>query len=84
MVIGGSDEYCALKTCELYYPQTNTLHAFPYLNIARENASVCIMDNLESRGYVYIYVLGGFDKKSIDQIERIKISFENGFDFPIV
>ena len=66
VIIGGSDEYTALDTCELYYPKTDCYYAFPTLNIARENASVCVMHNCCKGGYSYIYILGGFNKKAVD------------------
>ena len=75
VIIGGSDEYHSLNSCEIYYPSSDTYYSFPNLNIARENASVCIM-NMSKSKEIYIYCFGGFDKNAIDQIERIKIEFD--------
>lgn len=89
VIIGGSDEFSTINQCELYYPKTNSYFAFPSLVIARENASSCIFEatkdfeestpgavtDSKSRLGFYIYCFGGFDKKSIDEIERIKITF---------
>lgn len=76
VVIGGSDQFTALNMCELYYPCNDTFYSFPSLNINRENSSVCIMDNLKHNGEIYIYIFGGFNKKEINQIERIKLEFD--------
>ena len=66
VLIGGSDEFSAFNNCEVYYPIKDTYYQFPSLNIARENASVCVMNNHCKSGDYYIYIFGGFDKKSID------------------
>lgn len=88
VIIGGSDESSALSNCELYYPKTDTYYSFPSLKKPRENASSCIFNAKierrlrredetpsEPRQGLFIYCFGGFDKKSIDGIERIKITF---------
>jgi hypothetical protein len=62
VIIGGSDEYHALNLCELYYHKTDTLYTFPSLKIARENSSVCVLDNYDLNGDLNIYMFGGFDK----------------------
>jgi hypothetical protein len=46
VIIGGSDELSALRFCELYFPDNDTYYSFPSLNIARENASVCVINNM--------------------------------------
>ena len=76
VIIGGSDQYQSLAYCELYYPKTDSYYSFPALNIKRENASVCLLDQTKEGGDLYIYCFGGFDKQSIDHIERIKIQFD--------
>ena len=73
MVIGGSNDQ-TLGTCELYYPSDDHFYPFPSLTIARENASSCIF---KANDDVYIYCFGGFDKRAIDDIERIKIEFSD-------
>ena len=47
------------------------------MNIARENASSCVIKATDG---IYIYCFGGFDKRSIDDIERIKIEFSGDAD----
>lgn len=69
VVVGGSNDQETLRTCELYYPPTDSFHSFPSLNIARENASSCFFKN--EAGGLFIYCFGGFDKRAIDDIERV-------------
>jgi hypothetical protein len=71
VVIGGSDDE-ALKSCELYYPKDDHFYSFPSLNTARENASSCTFKTSDG---IFLYCFGGFDKRAIDDIERIKIEF---------
>lgn len=47
VVIGGSNEYGELRQCELYYPKTDHFYKFSSMNIARENATACVIDNIE-------------------------------------
>jgi hypothetical protein len=61
----------------LYYPADDHFYPFPPLNIARENSSSCIFTTTDG---VYIYCFGGFDKRAIDDIERIKIDFSDDLD----
>ena len=42
LIIGGSDESQTLNICELYDPAKDSYSSFPFLNIARENASSCV------------------------------------------
>lgn len=85
VIVGGSDQFHSLSLCELYYPKTDTYYSFPNLNIQRENASICLLDQQKQNGSLYIYCFGGFDKKSIDQIERVRIEFdENRNMHPLV
>eukprot|EP00347_Sterkiella_histriomuscorum_P014860 403359248 len=83
IIVGGSDEFQSLNQCELYYPETDTYYSFPNLNKARENASVCIMNDFRGTGKQYLYCFGGFDKKAIDQIERIEIEFDQTRKHPL-
>lgn len=76
MIIGGSDSYHSLALCELYSPSKDSFYTFPSLNAARENSSACVVDRLKKNGEIYIYVFGGFDKKAIGSIERIRIDFD--------
>ena len=71
MIIGGSAEE-TINTCELYYPTDDHFYSFPSLNIARENASSC---TFKASDGIFIYCFGGFDKRAIDDIERIRIDF---------
>jgi hypothetical protein len=73
VIIGGSDDNSTINLCELYYPKTNTFYSFPSLKIARENPSSCVFQ--ADNGDLYIYCFGGFDKRAIDDIERIKLNF---------
>jgi len=66
-----------LNNCELYYPKTDSYHYFPSLAIARENASSCVF---KQGSDLYIYCFGGFDKRAIDNIERIKLEFSKDPD----
>lgn len=85
VVVGGSDEYSSLNNCELYYPPYDTYYAFPSIKTKRENASICVINNLKSNEGLYIYVMGGFDKNAIKTIERIKMEFNPTFkDYPLV
>lgn len=72
VIIGGSDDSSTLNNCELYYPTTDSFYSFPSLSIARENASSCVFTQGDD---LFIYCFGGFDKRAIENIERIKISF---------
>ena len=72
-MIGGSNDQ-TLGSCELYYLADDHFYPFPSLTIARENASSCIFKTDDS---VYIYCFGGFDKRAIDDIDRIKIEFSD-------
>lgn len=42
------------------------------------------MNGILEDKYNYIYCFGGFDKKAVDVIERVKISFDPTFYHPIV
>jgi hypothetical protein len=81
VIIGGSDESSTLNSCELYYPTTDTYYSFPSLKLARENASSCIFIK---ENEIYIYCFGGFDKKAIDGIERIKLTFSTDADETLI
>jgi hypothetical protein len=72
VIIGGSDDTSTLNNCELYYPTTDSYYSFPSLSIPRENASSCVFTQGEE---LFIYCFGGFDKRAIENIERIQISF---------
>jgi len=74
VIIGGSSED-TIKNCELYYPEQDQFYPFPSLNLARENASACIFNDKDNGCYIYCF--GGFDKRAIDDIERIKIEFSD-------
>jgi len=73
VLIGGSDEHTPLSQCELYDAEKDLYFAFPSTNIARENASSCVFR--DTRGQLWVYVFGGFNKKPIDDIERIQLTF---------
>lgn len=73
VLIGGSDEHTPLSQCELYDAEKDLYFAFPSTNIARENASSCVFR--DAWGHVWVYVFGGCNKKPIDDIERIQLTF---------
>ena len=70
-----------MNECELYDSEKDLYLSFPSMKISRENSSSCVFKaSKDHKGNqvrigVWIYVFGGFDKKPIDDIERVKITF---------
>jgi hypothetical protein len=42
------------------------------------------MNGVMGDNHIYIYCFGGFDKKAVEAIERVKISFDTTLHHPIV
>ena len=70
-IIGGNDSKTFYTTCEKYDIETDTWSSIANLNIARDSAAVCIINNK------YIYAFYGrtkFDKKEVTKtIEKYDI-----------